>query len=163
MAVQTETRVIGGRTYRVTQLTALKARALFVRLIKMVGPMAAALLGTGNARGFLDMDGKEVGPMIVSFCERISDEELDYFCSVLGEQSQVINERGEGATLARNIIDVEFAGRLMDLFKWLTFALEVNFSDFLSVAKAIPAAKSKGRTSEPLPFREGSTGTSGAS
>jgi hypothetical protein len=161
MAVQTETRVIGGRNYRVTQLTALKARALFVRLVKMVGPMVAALLGSGNARGFLEMEGKELGPMIVNFCERISDEELDFFCSVLGEQSQIVNERGEGAIMTRNIIDVEFAGRLMDLFKWLAFALEVNFTDFLSAAKAIPVGKSKAPVSDPLPFREASIGTSG--
>jgi len=160
MAVQVETRTIGDVTYRVTQLTALKGRALFARLIRFVGPSVAAAVGSGNVKSLLDMD---VGGILEQFSSRVTDEELGYFCDVLGSCTEIVGDNGATQALNKSVFDIHFAGRLLDMFKWMGFALEVNFADFLSVLKRIQGERSTAPASPVSPSQPLSTGTSGGS
>lgn len=158
MAVKTEDRTIGEHTYRVTQLTALKSRALFARLVRFVGPAAAAALGGGRRLSQLN-----VGELVSDIAGRVSDEELGYFCDVLGSCTEIVGSNGALVRLDRNVIDFHFAGHLLDMFTWMAFALEVNYSDFLSAWKRTPGAASMAPVSGPSPSPTASTGTFGVS
>lgn len=158
MAIQSDKRTIGEHTYRVTQLTALKGRALFTRLVRFLGPAAAGALGSRRGLGALDK-----GALMSDLATRVTDEELGYFCDVLGECTEIIGASGKAERLDRELFDVHFAGRMLDMFKWLQFALEVNFADFLSVLRRIPDASSTAPAMPQSPSPPASTGTSIAS
>lgn len=158
MAVKTEDRTIGAHTYRVTQLTALKARALFARLVRFIGPAAATALGGGRKLSQLDL-----GSLLSDLTERVTDEELGYFCDVLGSCSELVGTNGKTVALDREILDVHFAGALLDMFKWLAFALEVNFADFLTELKRTQAAASMAQVRAESKSPLVSTGTSSVS
>lgn len=158
MAVKTEDRVIGEHTYRVTQLTALKARALFARLVRFVGPAAATVVGAGRKVSL-----GELGSILGDLSERVTDDELGWFCDRLGECSYIVGDGGRTQQLERAIIDIHFAGALLDMFKWMAFALEVNFADFLSELKRTQAAASMAQGKPESKSPQVSTGTSGAS
>jgi tail assembly chaperone len=114
----------------------------------------AALLGADSA---------SLVPMVTDFCERLSDDELGYFCETLGSCTEIVGD-ASSATLTTQLQDVHFAGHLLDMFKWLAFALEVNYADFLSAIKATQVAKSPAAVvSAASQSPSLSTGTSGVS
>jgi hypothetical protein len=158
MAVKSDTRTIGEHTYRVTQLTALKSRALFVRLVKLLGPAVVTVIGSG-----VNVNRAQLGGLLSELFTRLSDDELAYFCNVLGACTEVLGPGGAVVIDSPAMIDVHFAGRLLDMFKWLRFALEVQFSDFLSAAKATLAAGSTAQGTAPSASPSASTGTFGVS
>jgi hypothetical protein len=166
MGLKQETRSIGKYKYRVTQLPALKARALFVRLTKALGPvLGTALEGIGpvTLRGMLGLNGATLGLLINEASTRLTEEDLTYFCDVLGESSELLGESGRGERLTESVQNIHFGGQLLQMFKWMGFALEVNFSDFLDGLKSLKAEKSTGRESSASPSPTDSTGTSGES
>lgn len=155
MAVKTEERRIGDHTYRVTQLTALKARALFARLVRFIGPAAATAIGAGQLPSMGDLGG-----MLGELTERVSDDELGWFAARLGECSYLVGDNGKVLQLEPSVVDLHFAGALLDMFKWMAFALEVNFADFLSVLKRTQAAASTAPANQASRSPLDSTGTS---
>jgi hypothetical protein len=157
MAVKSEERTIGEHTYRVTQLTALKSRELFSRLVRLLGPGVAAMVSAGQG-----ISRSQISQMLGEISQRVTDDELDHFCRVLGSSSQIV-AAGNAVTLDKEVIDVHFAGQLFNLFKWLAFALEVNYSDFLSVFARMQAAVSAAAAKSPSPSPPASIGTFGAS
>lgn len=158
MAVKTDTRQIGEHKYRVTQLPGLKARELFTRIVRLIGPAAAAAVGSGRGLSRFDL-----GELFGSLTSRITDDELGHFCTVLGECTELLGSNGAATKLDTTLQDVHFAGELLNMFKWLQFALEVNFADFLSVWRRTQAAESTAQTSAASRSPQASTGTSIAS
>lgn len=160
MSMGVEDRQIGDRTFRVLQLPALKARALFARLVQFLGPAVAGAVSSGNMSALLNMD---VGALVGTLSEKFTEEELSYFGKVLGGCTQLVGDNGNTAVLDEKLQDVVFAGNILQMFKWMGFALEVQFSDFLSELKRIQAvalaAKEKSAQKSPA----ASTGTSGES
>lgn len=159
MALGVDERQIGEHTYRVTQLTTLKARALFARLVQFLGPGVATAISSGNVSSILNMD---IGALVGSLADKFTDNELAYFCTQLGSCSEIVVD-GKTQTLTNAIIDVHFAGHLLDMFKWMAFALEVQFSDFLSEWKRIQAAALEAKAKSVQNSPAASTGTSGES
>lgn len=119
-------RVIGGFTYRVTQLDAIEGLQVGVRVMNMLG---AATAGIGDADvSFLKVAGE--------FATKLTAKELEYYCKLFSKLTEV-----EGGNLAEgaapqlsDIFAVHFAGRYLDLVKWLAFCFEVNFQDFFDGA-----------------------------
>lgn len=155
MAVKTEERRIGDHTYRVTQLTALKARALFARLVRFVGPAAATAIGAG-----MKINMSQLGSLLSELTERVSDDELGWFAARLGECSYLVGDNGKALQLEPSVVDMHFAGSLLDMFKWMAFALEVNFADFLSELKRTQAVASMVPGNPESKSPSASTGTS---
>lgn len=113
---KTEERVIGDDTLEVTQLGAIKGRAVFVRVLKVIGP---ALTGK-------DMAGIFAG---------LNEEDVTYLCDAFAPMTLV---KGKGQL--DKIFDVYFAGRFLEMFQWLAFCIELNFASFFKGGSALLGA-----------------------
>lgn len=162
MALLTEDKQIGEHTFRVTQLTGIEGRKLFARLVRFVGPAIAGAVSSGRLKSLLDIN-LDVGSLMGQLADKFTDDELDFFCKKLGACTELVGDNGKTTKLDLNIQDVIFAGHLFDMFKWMAFALEVQFSDFLSELKRIQAAKSTAPASDASTSLPVLTGTSGES
>ncbi len=145
MALETKDKSIAGVTYRVTQLTATKGRAVFVRLAKLFAGMAGA---------------KNMEDRIAGILGKLSDDDLKFVCDVFASATQVHAPGDKGWPQLSDVFDLHFAGRYLEMFQWLAFCLEVNFSGFfpgVDIAGLAQAATS-GSISP-----KGATGSSGGS
>lgn len=167
MQIVQQDREIDGVTYRVGPLTAAVGRKLLVELKSLLGPTLAEIVrGAGSLdlseKSLLDMDLGPVANAIAAFAEDVTPEKYEYIVTTLASQSQYSEDGGKFIPFKMNT--EHFRGRYLSEIKWLAFALEVNYSDFLSVlnpttnalsALVAEASKSRSQTS--------STGTSGES
>ena len=165
MGLNAERREIGGHIYEVHQLGAIKARALFVRLTKALGPVLSSLLEstTMSTRKAAALQSFAMAPVIEELALRITEEDFCYLCDVLGECTFLVGDKGQLAKLERKLQDVHFAGRMLDSLKWLGFAIEVNFADFFSLAKSKWVAASAPLENNTSRSPMASTGSSGES
>lgn len=119
---RTEKREIQGSTYEVTQLGAITGSKVFVRVLKLLGPV------------FTTKDTSKL-------FEALHEEDLTYLCNTFAPLTMV---QGQGQL--DKIFDVHFTGRYMAMLQWLFFNLELNFGDFLKgkglgdVLGAVPQA-----------------------
>jgi hypothetical protein len=151
-----ETTTIDGDTYRVLMLDPLIATDLLADLGKILGPsvaaMASGLQGGGEDQITAILDGQSdvtssFGPSleraIREFFERVSKEKQREFIATLAAVTVVVKDNGEAPAL-KAIFSVHFRGRIGALYKWLAFALKVQFQDFFSsIAPVIAAAGRK--------------------
>lgn len=105
---QAQTREIDEFRYEVTPLGAIRGSQVFVRLLKVLGPV---------------LTSKDVS----SLFENLSEEDMNYFRETFSPMTLVV---GQGQL--DKIFDIHFAGRIMPMLKWLFFCLEVNFADFFA-------------------------------
>lgn len=132
-----QTRKIGSSEYRVTQLPFGKAREMFVKLFRILGPvLGEALLSPGSATGaaaLASMTGSTLGNILKQMPALITEEDLKDFCQVFGEKTQLIRDDGKTPWLTAELQETHFAGGMLEMFKWLAFCVEVNFGDFFAV------------------------------
>lgn len=126
---KTETRVIDGVEYRVTQFGALEGRKVLLRLLKAVGPLFAAFAELkGEGEGKL----KDAIPHLDSALNGLKEEDLEYLCDVFARCTEV-KLNGKWPNLP-DVFDLHFTGKYISMFAWLKFCVEVNFSDFFQLA-----------------------------
>ncbi len=141
-----EKRTIDDLDFEVSQLPVKDARAVLVRLTRVIGPALAAFAKDG-AKSLGDIDHMTVANALSTLASSMSEEDLEYLCEKFGKVSKV--KVGELMLPVDKAGDAVFSGRLTVMFKWIWFAIEVNYSDFLgglrdmsgrlSVAKAPPS------------------------
>lgn len=146
MALHTESRTIGNYTYEVTTLGGLAGRKLLTKLVKTLGPCLAPLLtdSDGNTKkgwSVLDADSKSVAAALVEFADRVTPELLEELAVAFGKTTLVDMGGGKAVQLTLENQDLHFAGNYGEFFRWLAFALEVNFRDFLGALPQLRAAK----------------------
>lgn len=122
-----EQRTIDGIAFEVTPLGYKKARQVFVRLTKTIGPALA--MGAEGA----DVD---MAAVLGVLTDRVSDADLEYFGEVFGSTTKYSTDGERWPFLRAADQETLFAGQLMLFFRWLAFCLEVNFSDFLDFLKS---------------------------
>jgi hypothetical protein len=137
--------LIGSHTYHVTELPSGQARDLLVKLVKVFGPVLAGMLEDGKlipegtegapAEALVNrvskVDSKTLSKMLLAFSDRVSAADFKYLCQVLGDSTQVEIEAGAQVPLDLEYQELHFkGGRLSHLFRWLAFALEVQYADF---------------------------------
>jgi hypothetical protein len=151
--LKSQSRVIGNHTYKVRQLGASEGRKMLVRLVKVLGPVLAALLRATKGQKLPPAKVEETpeptapeateapaeAPLEV-FCSRLSEVDLDYLVSTLGPCTEVILPDGRVQALTLDVQEMHFAGSYGEMFKWLGFALEVNYSDFFGKSSAVVEA-----------------------
>lgn len=150
MALETKTsEPIEGVTYKVTQLPFKDARRLFMRLARIFGPSLATL-----AEGVKSVDDLPLASMVTKAVENLSDRDLDEVSDMLAEVTQYSVDgqkwppllfKGDPRKPVDNRDDL-FGGSLTSFFRWLWFALEVQFGDF---------SKALGKRSASDPASEG--------
>lgn len=133
--LDTRTKKIGEYEYQVRQLTAPIGRKLLVRLFKVLGPSISAGLSSlpddeGKELSLGDLKANALGDAVAILAETITEGELEHVVETLSEATQYSGEPDRWLPLKR---DAEFhwAGRFLQMFQWIAFCLEVNYSDFL--------------------------------
>lgn len=141
---ETRKETIGEYTYETTQLGALTGRKAFARIAKLAAPALAAA-GDGD------------NP-IAALAKAFGDEDVDYFCDVFAPTTTVTGGAyGSKQPQLSGVFDLHFAGKYMDLTKWLLFCLEANFGSFFSELGLSPLAAKE----SPSPSPKDATGQSG--
>lgn len=124
-------RTIDGVIFEVTPLGYREGRKAFVRLSKAVGP-ALAQASSGGDMADLSGSDVDVAAALSALVSEVSDGDLEWFADILGKTTRFSRGGDKWPYLVEANREALFAGEILLFFKWLAFALEVNFSDFLS-------------------------------
>ncbi len=130
---KTDSKTIGGLEYRVSQLGAVKGRAVFLRIVKLVGPAIASVVKGGK----IDMKNVDLGDLFKRV--ELTEEDLTFFCDAFAEKTFVVLPDKKAPRLD-HVFDAHFAGKYGDMMQWLVFCVSVNFADFF-VAAELDAAE----------------------
>ena len=160
MALPTCSKTINGREYETTLLDAVKGRAVFLRLAKVLGSGASAA-GEKIPKGTWAASVAGMAGAI----ERLSEEDLTYFSDTFALASTVQVDGGSRVSV-RDVYAVHFAGKIREMLEWLLFCFESNYADFFGEAKSQLAeiwglAMTQKESASPSPTE--STGGSGDS
>ena len=132
MMRESKTKVIGGEEYQVTQMGAVKGSQVFVRLVKVLGPL--------------------MGDNLEAALSALKEEDVTYLINAFQPYTMI---QGKGDL--SGFFDVHFAGKYKEMLEWLFFSVEVNFGSFLGAnglaALAGTAAKGVSQsTSQKVPI-----------
>jgi hypothetical protein len=121
-----EDKQIGPYTYKVTQLDAIQGIEVLTRFINIVGP-ALASADEKDA-------GASVAKALAGLSTKLTADDVKYF---VGKFSKLTSVSGGDLKVGHEpqldaIFSAHFAGRYLDMFKWLAFCFEVNFRSFFS-------------------------------
>ncbi len=121
--MEQKTTRIGAHSYKVTQLDAVVGRRVFTRLFKIAGP-ALAKLENG-------IDEKALGAALTELVTRLEPADVDHFCDTFAEVTEVSGGKyTKAAPQLDTVFSVHFAANYLEMFQWLAFCLQVNFSSF---------------------------------
>jgi hypothetical protein len=146
MPTQTKSKTIGGHNVSVTTHPALRANALKVRLIKLLGVSLANLLfktivkaqtGKLSLKDLLaeDFSVIDLPSAVEALCDRI--DPADYNNLVL-EIMALTTIDSTDVSKEENFNEM-FAGNFLFMYKVIGYVLEVNFGDFLALIPTTPA------------------------
>lgn len=126
---------INGTRYRVSQLPFREGRALLQRLFRIFAPVLGQSLKGLDSKDAANLSLGEIklsalGDGLSILAETLTGSDFDSTCDLLAAHTQV-NLNGTSWVSLKDVMDIHFAGKYLHMMKWLTFALEVNFSDFL--------------------------------
>lgn len=122
---KTVTREIDGLTFTVQQMPGTRGMRLGYELFSVLLPSIGKSLG-GDA-AFADVSQM--------FFDRMPGPAFEKLWKELLETTIVLDEKGERPLMP--VLDDVMAGKFLTLLKLVTFALEVNFSDFLPQLAAL--------------------------
>ena len=145
--------VIDAVTYTVYMLPPKAATDMLVDIGKVIGPSLGTILDAASEKGgitpLLDMSvnseffSKAAGQLF----ERMDKAVLR---SMIDQLAQV--SMADGVKLD-STFDIHFRGRLGSMFQWLTFALKVQFGNFLSaLGDATGQGAKKTKVASPSPI-----------
>lgn len=128
MAIRTDERLIGGRMYSVSTFPGFQALDVFEELAVLVGPAFGAMLKSGVS-GEADFEAAAV-----RLFQGLGGGKVRALTRAL--LSGVTVELAPGKTpLMLDHFDLEYSGKLSEVFRVLAFAAEVQFADFFADAK----------------------------
>ncbi len=115
---KSQTREIDGVLYEVTPIPWGVGLPALNRLLRLTAPVLGAAMTSGNAGLF------EALPAM------LGDADVTYYAKILGDGSRFKNAEGNMQPLIDKNQAAHFDGRYEAFYKWLLFALEVNFAPF---------------------------------
>lgn len=157
MPIKTETRTLGNTQYQVSTLTFSKQRAMLVFLANAAGPLlskfivqlASAAQGSKTqddatkkvmaALGSMKVDA--FGSIAGEFLASLTDAKLQYLQNEFVGVTDFFPSGEKGfRQLKLEDMELHFQGDgLLEYFRWLAFALEVNFSGFFTGPSGLSA------------------------
>ncbi len=170
--IEQRTKTIAGKQFRVTQLPSLQALRVITRVYQTFGPVIAkliagvdtkALLEEGKPLAVQDLKLSVVTDMMTELAERISVADLEWLVETFQPHTEVIGSSGDFMSLNKDVAEHFFAGRMMMLFQWLFFCMEVNYTDFFSGLGALKKGASAQKPPSTSESPSTSTGSSTAS
>lgn len=132
MGIEIKEKSIDGCVYQVSTLPATTGLSMMGEIAKMIGPSFGRLADSTGKDGKksvnpldVQIDGKVLSEALTSFSDRLDDVKV-----------QAIIQKLAGVTLVdgkqlQQVFDDHFAGNFPSMFKWIGFALKVQFGDFL--------------------------------
>lgn len=121
--IETFEKQIGNSVYMVTQLPARRALKLQAKLLKLLGPAASEIFLA--AAKDIDNADRSIPKAISLLVSELDDKTFDSFI-----MEMLVGVRKDGMELNEKTADLEFAGKLNELFLVIQYVLEVNFGDF---------------------------------
>lgn len=137
-----EKKTIDDLEFEVSQLPVKDARAVLVRLTRVLGPALAAFAKDG-AKNLGDIDHMTVANALSQLATTVGEEDLEYLCEKFGKVSKV--KVGNLMVSVDKAGDTVFSGRLTTMFKWIWFCIEVGYSDFLGGLRDMSGRLSAGK------------------
>jgi hypothetical protein len=129
--LRTEDETIDGHTYRVTMLPVSKGRRLLAELFKVAGPALGDLASAAaGAKGVSEVKVESLAGALRQLADRLEPAFLDRLCEELAASTQLVLDGGARAVPLKQEMEFHFAGRYGAMFKWIAFALKVNYADF---------------------------------
>jgi len=155
-----KTLTIDGEEYEITQLGALEARKIWLRILKALAPIVKTL---GEAP---KLTGEVIAQSLATAIEELSEADVEIMFQAFQRKCTVRVDNRWPSLEAKEIFDTHFAGRMMHMTKWFGECVAFNFAgDFLgeaSLASLMAMAKRNEATAK-SPSPQVSTGLSGAS
>lgn len=151
MTISKNTKKIDGVHLRVDMLELEEAEECFVRAVKALGPALGELAKAAIAAktsSVLDVDVAVAGGAFAQLAANLTKEDLTYFRKVFADVTY--HEAAPGKWI-KFVPEVVLKGKFGVLLKWLRFALEVNFADFLSGVSATSGRPSSDQASVESP------------
>ena len=141
--IETKDKEINGSKYSVTQFPAMRALRIQARIIKLLGaPLSFLFIADSNNSKSAD---EQIPKVLMMLADQLDEKNFD---SLVLDLLQSV--RKNGMELTKPIIDLEFAGKLNELYLVLQFVLEVNYADFFQengilkvIGNVIQEAKTK--------------------
>lgn len=167
--MQPREKKIGDAVYRVTMLDPEAAEDVVIDLFRLCGPTIAGIIGKLEGKGLKGlMDLQINGDVIVSALRELSstfDKQL--YREVCAKLMSVTAVSIDGKKWPR-LADVQnelYRGKLQEKWKWIGFALEVNFAGFFAdiSSGAGPALEALAKAGSSSISHQGSDGTFGES
>jgi hypothetical protein len=139
-AQDAKTTTIDGHTYRCLMLDPLVATDMVADLGHLLGPSLGALGGAllsdpgDGAKKLMDEGGEALGAglekAVVEFFSRFDKAKQREFIAQLGEVTYLVT--GDKEVKINAVLSMHFRGRVGSLYKWMGWALKVQFEDFFS-------------------------------
>jgi len=140
VAIETKEKVIEGRRYLVTQLPAFKALDVLEMLSTVAGPAMAAL-ATGGPEAQLEAAA-------ALLFAKLGGGKLRTLANELLASVEVIEGGKKRAMLVG--FDVEYAGRLFEVFTVMAFAVDLNYADFSAGVRGLLSGALQAKASESI-------------
>jgi hypothetical protein len=125
--LSSDSKTIAGHEYVIGTLPLAKSQAVWLLLVKCLGPAIAEMMAKpgGLPRQFMAAGLREV-------IGRLDNEALTHIRIQFGEVS-----RRDGKPLDPATQELAFAGRLGEMFEWLQACVEHNYADFLAYGRNV--------------------------
>lgn len=161
---------LDGATYKVFALDAYSAVPVWHKVARVLAPTLDALSGSAAAFAALTDGGKDISELavlgkLVTHAAAIAVKEMDpselrYCIDAFAAKTTVM--LGAKSPQLNSVFATHFSGRLTSMAKWFAVCLEVNFGDFLEVARGIwnSAQKQKNESAAAKPAEDTSASES---
>ena len=132
--LESETTTINGRTYEVTKLPYKLGKKILLILYRTVGPAAAEALAKAPEGNLADIQVRHLAPAfsaaVGGLAERLEEKDFDLVVDTMAQYTKISKEGASNLIPLKGEIEFHFSGNYGELFKWLGFALRVNYSGF---------------------------------
>ena len=135
-------KLINGNSYDIGTLPIPQARAVFVRLSRVLGPVVGEFLvaafpqGAKGFSGLANVEISAVGRALQDLCLRLDEQDLKFISEAFAAEC-LVNRKPMAA-----LFDVHFAGMFGEMFEWLSACILHNYSDFFRLLTSGLASRS---------------------
>ncbi len=139
-AKEGQSKTIGGHDFTVYLLPWEQANDVLIEIADVIAPALAQLAAEPDSLDTLlesKLDGPEVAKVIAAAVQKLTRERMRFVTQTLMSVTHC-----DGKEL-KAISNAVFRGELTLMYKWLAFAIQVNYADFLSALQSTAAGVGK--------------------
>lgn len=151
------TKTVDGLTLRVDMLEIDEAEECLVILGKTLGPALGELASTVAGKKLLDVDAGAASGALAKLFQGVSKEDLRLIRQYMAKVT--FHQIAPGPKGWMPLVpEVVFKGKLGTMYKWLWFALGVNYADFLPAVLPIVRLQGSEQVASEAPESASQTG-----